>query len=208
MAPPAMTGLNCSQDSADEDLQVSAVFPVIYCLEITEAFHNPSTGDSKLVRGKESGSRKSRCFMFANLTSDLDFHSKALVLRAERQRVIASNIANADTPGYIARDVNFKEALAQSTQMGSGELASKKLPSVESSTTNPKHLALPGLSDSQLTSASNLAYAAQTQPSVDGNSVDLDRERANFVDNSVRYESTLRFINGQSKTILSAIQGQ
>jgi flagellar basal-body rod protein FlgB len=56
--------------------------------------------------------------------------------------------------------------------------------------------------------ASDLAYTIQSQPSVDGNSVDLDRERANFVDNSVRYESTLRFINGQSKSILSAIQGQ
>ena len=49
--------------------------------------------------------------MIANLTSGLDFHSKALVLRAERQRVIASNIANADTPGYVARDLNFKEAM-------------------------------------------------------------------------------------------------
>jgi flagellar basal-body rod protein FlgB len=56
--------------------------------------------------------------------------------------------------------------------------------------------------------SSSLAYTAQSQPSLDGNSVDLDRERANFVDNSVRYEATLRFINGQSKTILSAIQGQ
>jgi flagellar basal-body rod protein FlgB len=53
-----------------------------------------------------------------------------------------------------------------------------------------------------------LVYAAQSQPSMDGNSVDLDRERANFADNSVRYEATLRFINGYSKTILSAIQGQ
>jgi flagellar basal-body rod protein FlgB len=53
-----------------------------------------------------------------------------------------------------------------------------------------------------------MGYGVQTQPSVDGNSVDMDRERAAFVDNSVRYESTLRFINGQSKTILSAIQGQ
>ena len=53
-----------------------------------------------------------------------------------------------------------------------------------------------------------LAYAVQSQPSMDSNSVDLDRERANFVDNSVRYESTLRFISGSSKTILSAIQGQ
>ena len=53
-----------------------------------------------------------------------------------------------------------------------------------------------------------LGYAAQTQPSLDNNTVDLDRERANFVDNSVRYEATLRFMNGQSKTMLSAIQGQ
>jgi flagellar basal-body rod protein FlgB len=53
-----------------------------------------------------------------------------------------------------------------------------------------------------------MAYTVQTQPSMDGNSVDLDRERANFADNSVRYEATLRFINGSAKTILSAIQGQ
>jgi flagellar basal-body rod protein FlgB len=45
-------------------------------------------------------------------------------------------------------------------------------------------------------------------PAMDGNSVDLDRERANFVDNAVRYEATLRFINGNAKTMLSAIQGQ
>jgi flagellar basal-body rod protein FlgB len=54
----------------------------------------------------------------------------------------------------------------------------------------------------------SLGYTVQTQPAMDNNSVDLDRERANFVDNAVRYESTLRFINGYSKTILSAIQGQ
>jgi flagellar basal-body rod protein FlgB len=57
-------------------------------------------------------------------------------------------------------------------------------------------------------STANLAYTVQTQPSQDGNSVDLDRERANFVDNSIRYETTLRFINGHVKTMLSAISGQ
>ena len=51
-------------------------------------------------------------------------------------------------------------------------------------------------------------YTVQTQPTLDGNSVDLDRERAAFADNAVRYEATLRFINGQGKTMLSAIQGQ
>ena len=61
--------------------------------------------------------------MFAQLTSGVDFHSKALVLRAERQRIIASNIANADTPGYVARDINFKEALTQMTQTSASELS-------------------------------------------------------------------------------------
>jgi len=149
--------------------------------------------------------------MFANLTSGLDFHSKALVLRAERQRILASNIANADTPGYIARDFNFKETLGQMTQTRDSELskAGRGL-SLSSSTmtTHPRHLEVPAASNSSLSGTGALAYAAQSQPSVDGNSVDLDRERANFVDNSVRYESTLRFINGQSKTLLSAIQGQ
>lgn len=142
--------------------------------------------------------------MFANMTSGLDFHSKALVLRAERQRVIASNIANADTPGYVARDLNFKDAMNQAT--GAGVSAGSA--SGAGASTHPKHIALNGGLGGSPGGGSGLAYTAQTQPSVDGNSVDLDRERANFVDNSVRYESTLRFINGQAKTILSAIQGQ
>jgi len=51
--------------------------------------------------------------MITNMTGGLDFQAKALVLRAERQQVIASNIANADTPGYVARDLNFKDAMAE-----------------------------------------------------------------------------------------------
>ncbi|MBV5322455.1 MAG: flagellar basal body rod protein FlgB [Ilumatobacteraceae bacterium] len=147
--------------------------------------------------------------MFANITSGLDFHSKALVLRAERQRIIASNIANADTPGFVGRDINFKESLSQQT--GSSELASAApRPTLNDAhvTTHPRHIALSGLENSQFTASSDLAYTLQTQPSADANSVDLDRERASFVDNSVHYEATLRFINGQSKTLLSAIQGQ
>jgi len=137
--------------------------------------------------------------MFANLTSGLDFHSKALVLRAERQRILAGNIANADTPGFIARDLNFKDAMGAATD---SRLA---LQSSGSSlvTTHSRHLDTSGS-----TADRNLAYSVASQPSVDGNSVDLDRERANFADNAIRYESTLRFINGHSKTLLSAIQGQ
>jgi flagellar basal-body rod protein FlgB len=149
--------------------------------------------------------------MFANLTSGLDIHAKALVLRAERQRVIASNIANADTPGYVARDIKFKEALIASTQTSSSELGqgTNRLQfNQATATTHAAHIAVPSAINSQLGGTGTPAYTIQSQPSVDGNSVDLDRERASFVDNSVRYESTLRFINGQSKTILSAIQGQ
>ena len=149
--------------------------------------------------------------MFANLTSGLDFHAKALVLRAERQQVLASNMANADTPGYVARDFNFKDALSQQTETSDSELsrAGKGLSmKTDAAMTNTRHLPLSGLSNSELSGGNAMGYAVQTQPSVDGNSVDMDRERAAFVDNSVRYESTLRFINGQAKTLLSAIQGQ
>jgi flagellar basal-body rod protein FlgB len=148
--------------------------------------------------------------MLANITSGLDFQSKALVLRAERQRVIASNIANADTPGYVARDLNFKDAMTNALGGGAGGLsASSSLQGgATHGTTHANHIPLSGGASATLGGASTLAYTAQTQPSLDGNSVDLDRERANFVDNSVRYEATLRFINGHSKTLLSAIQGQ
>ena len=141
--------------------------------------------------------------MLANLTSSLDFQSKALVLRAERQRVIASNIANADTPGYAGRDINFKEAMNAATGASAQTLTSN---ASSDGTSDPRHIALQASTASLGSTA--LRYTTQSQPAMDGNSVDMDRERANFVDNSVRYEATLRFINGQAKTILSAIQGQ
>ncbi|MDD2714048.1 MAG: flagellar basal body rod protein FlgB [Simplicispira sp.] len=137
--------------------------------------------------------------MLDKMTQRLDFHGNALVVRAERQRVIASNIANADTPGYVARDVNFAAAMQEATQGGARRTSSFS--------TNARHIPLPTVSFNS-DRDSTLAYAVQTQPSLDKNTVDLDRERATFVDNSVRYEATLRFINGQAKGMLSAIQGQ
>jgi len=75
------------------------------------------------------------------------------------------------------------------------------------STSDARHIPLPAVGELG-SQASTLGYAMQSQPSLDNNSVDMDRERAAFVDNAVRYEATLRFINGHSKTMLSAIQGQ
>ena len=86
-----------------------------------------------------------------------------------------------------------------------------KGPAVSTATSDPRHFRATTTgsgSASTLSGPGKLGYAVQTQPALDNNSVDLDRERANFVDNAVRYEATLRFINGNAKTMLSAIQGQ
>lgn len=143
--------------------------------------------------------------MLDKMTQRLDFHASALLVRAERQRAIASNIANADTPGYVARDVNFGAAMREAAQASA---AAQQPGAAAAAPAHARHLPLPTVRLGALGGDQPLGYAAQTQPSLDNNTVDLDRERANFVDNAVRYEATLRFINGQSKTLLSAIQGQ
>ena len=142
--------------------------------------------------------------MINQVNDVLGFHQKALALRAYRQEVLASNIANADTPGYVARDIDFKQAMAEASSS-----QTRLAPSTAGTTrAHPVHFALPGASGHIDGTPAELGYTVQTQPAMDNNTVDLDRERANFVDNAVRYESTLRFINGYSRTILSAIQGQ
>ncbi|RUP27697.1 MAG: flagellar basal body rod protein FlgB [Curvibacter sp.] len=151
--------------------------------------------------------------MLNKITQPIDFQAKALSLRAERQRTIASNIANADTPGYVARDFKFADAMRDVNAMS--DLTLKMSPSDDATAragsaaaaagmSQPGHIPLPMLSTTSL----QQGYAVASQPAMDNNTVDLDRERANFADNSVRYEATLRFINGYTKTILSAIQGQ
>jgi flagellar basal-body rod protein FlgB len=133
--------------------------------------------------------------MLQQMTARLDTYGQSLLLRSQRQQVIASNIANADTPGYVARDFDFATALRDATEGGQRQGLAQ---------TAAGHLRLSGPQPGD----PRMAYTVQTQPSQDGNSVDLDRERANFVDNSIRYESTLRFINSNVKTMLSAITGQ
>lgn len=141
--------------------------------------------------------------MLNKMTGRLDFHSDALLLRAERQRVLASNIANADTPGYVARDFNFAKTL----QAAQGENGSVRQALQAASTTHNQHMPLP-TEKFGTDGKGRLGYSLTSQPSLDNNTVDLDRERANFVDNAVRYEATLRFLNGSAKTMLSAITGQ
>ena len=136
--------------------------------------------------------------MLNRLTDSLDFQAQALSLRSERQRLIASNIANADTPGYVARDINFAQALREATGSGS--------PAAVLRASQPGHIGGGGGAGGP--SASTLNFAAPSQTNLDRNTVDMDRERASFVDNSVKYEATLRFINANVRTTLSAISGQ
>ena len=136
--------------------------------------------------------------MLDKLTQRLDFHGNALLLRAERQRTIASNIANADTPGYQAREMDFAKALRQAT----GTLAASDQP-LQLATTQAAHDA----SQVNLRDDPGLLYARYSQDAVDRNTVDMDRERASFTDNTIKYEATLRFINGSVRNMLDAIKG-
>jgi flagellar basal-body rod protein FlgB len=138
--------------------------------------------------------------MLNRLTDPLDFQGQALQLRSERQRLIASNIANADTPGYIAREMDFATTLRAATGAlpAAGALA----------TSSPGHIGAGAAGLSGGVVASELLYATPSQTSIDRNTVDMDRERASFADNAIKYEATLRFINSNVRTTLSSITGQ
>ena len=135
--------------------------------------------------------------MTNRLTDALDFQAQALSLRSERQRLIASNIANADTPGYQAREINFADALRNAT--GNGQ------PAATLAASQPGHITNNGANG---LTVSTLMYASPSQTNLDRNTVDMDRERASFADNAIKYEATLRFINSSVRTSLSPITGQ
>lgn len=121
----------------------------------------------------------------------LAFQGEALKLRAQRQQVLAANIANADTPGYQAVDFDFSRALTEATRSRAAGGSSFAAGALAVSGTGPKLVAREG-----------------AQASADGNTVNMDTERTQFLDNAVRYEATLKFLNGRIRTLLSAIQGQ
>jgi flagellar basal-body rod protein FlgB len=131
------------------------------------------------------------------LTQALEFQSQALLLRADRQGLLASNIANADTPGYEAREMDFARALREATGTAS------EPPSPPLAVTDAAHVAQPVFSDE---TTSTLIWARHSQDAVDRNTVDLDRERASMAENTVKYEAALRFINGSLRTLGDAMK--
>lgn len=118
-------------------------------------------------------------------------HAQALGLWSRRTEVLAANIANADTPQYKARDLNFAQVLA-----GTGRER------LSMAATHARHLG-----GNTAAAGEDLLYRVPRQPSLDGNTVEADVEHAEFTQNALRYQASLRFLNGRVQSLRAAIRG-
>lgn len=134
--------------------------------------------------------------MLLSFDNALGSHARALSLYAQRSSVLASNLANADTPDYKARDIDFRSVLGQARD-NIGQAGHLQ-------TTNSKHFGMGGIGGAL---ASETLYRTPLQPSLDGNTVDVQVEQAAFTDNSMRYMASLQFVSGRVKGLMSAIRG-
>ena len=132
-----------------------------------------------------------------DINAYLGVHPDALRVRSQRAELIADNLANADTPGFKARDLDFKAALVAAGTPSAG---------VQLSTTRPGHLDAAAANGGIDPAA--LKYRVPFAPSLDGNTVDAQVEQANFAENAVRYQATLTFINSKLRGLMTAITGQ
>lgn len=133
--------------------------------------------------------------MNSRIGDEIGFMSKALNLHAHRQQLLAGNIANADTPGYKAVDIDFSKALKSA--IGSSQ-------PVGLNTTAPGHLQPKGGNPL----GAQTLYRQPAQPSIDGNTVDMDVERTQFIDNALRYQFALDRVSSKFKTLELALRGQ
>jgi len=135
--------------------------------------------------------------MIDKLDAALRFNREALNLRAQRQEVLAANIAHADTPNYKARDFDFAGRLTQAIEQGRAPQP------VQMAATSARHIqadAPPSMLER------DLLYRVPNQSSIDGNTVEMDAERINFADNALRYEANLTVVSAKIKSLLSAAQ--
>ncbi|MDH3645482.1 MAG: flagellar basal body rod protein FlgB [Gammaproteobacteria bacterium] len=117
-------------------------------------------------------------------------HPQAISVRGKRMEIIASNLANADTPGYQARDLDFREVLRKE----GGNLRTVR--------THDRHLG-----HSETVPEAALKYRTPLQPSVDGNTVDPQFEQTSFADNAIRFQASLMFLDGRIRSLSDAITG-
>ncbi|MGX5174577.1 flagellar basal body rod protein FlgB [Aliikangiella sp. IMCC44653] len=132
--------------------------------------------------------------MSINFEKAFGIHATALNLRAERAKVLANNLANADTPNFKARDIDFSKALQQA--QGNLDSSLKR--------THANHI------DSKVgTEIPGLSYRIPLQPDTgDGNSVDAQIEQTKFAENAMQYQTSLRFLDGKIKGLMQAIRGE
>ncbi len=130
--------------------------------------------------------------MGINFDNALGIHPQALVLREKRSELLAGNLANADTPDYKARDLDFKAVLAGETGRAQQMQA-----------THFKHF-----SPASEYMGADLLYRNPQHASLDGNTVEAHVEQAKYSENAVQYQASLRFINGKLSGLMTAIRGE
>ena len=126
-----------------------------------------------------------------SISNHLNFHASALQLRSRRNNILASNIANAATPNFKARDLNYDQQIRQVDDIGPLK------------STDSKHFKVAVKNPHQ-----TLFYRQPINPSLDGNTVELSIEQLEFSENSVRYQTSLEFLNNRIAGLLSAIRGE
>lgn len=136
--------------------------------------------------------------MAISLDKALGIHQPALEARVKRAEVLANNLANADTPGFKARDIDFSAMMQKAQQELSG-LGMEK--------THERHMDLDAGSGS-MAPDSELLYRVPHQPSVDGNTVDSQQEQSRFMRNAMEYQASFQFLNGKVTGLKKAISGQ
>lgn len=134
--------------------------------------------------------------MSINFDTALGIHADALRVRSQRAELLASNMANADTPNYKARDIDFQSAMKMAVS-GSPQVSHME-------TTHSNHI---NVSTGQFNSPA-MQYRATIQDSLDGNTVDEQIEQAQFMQNSVQYQASLNFLGAKFRGLLSAIKGE
>lgn len=126
-----------------------------------------------------------------SITEHLSFHATSLGLRSKRNEILASNIANAATPNFKARDISFEEEIRKQERIGPLQ------------TSNSRHYALASINTGEET-----LYRQPISPSLDGNTVEMAVEQIEFSENVIRYQTSLTFLNGRISGLLSAIKGE
>ncbi len=128
-----------------------------------------------------------------NVDSIFGIHLQAVRVRGQRAEILARNMANADTPGYKARDIKFQDIISKESFGNTGLR-----------TTDARHISTKG----NMATDTSLQYRIPQQGSLDGNTVDLQTERAEFMRNALMYQASLRFLNGRINGLMTAIKGE